>query len=71
MADDAITIGAPERLRWNRAESGGSRSFCSRCGGPMFFRPARWPGELHRARFIAPLDREPQMHGYYDSHVSG
>lgn len=72
MPAGAVTIGAPELLRWHTAESGGSRGSCSRCGSPMFFRSARWPGELHiaRALFTAPLDREPQMHGYYDSHVS-
>lgn len=40
-------------------------------GSPMFFRSGRWSGELHiaRALFATPLDREPQAHAYYDSHV--
>ena len=46
--------------------------FCGDCGSPMFFQGARWPGELHvaRALFTGPLDREPQMHAYHDSHVT-
>jgi hypothetical protein len=37
----------------------------------MFFKGAPWPGELHiaRALFIDPIDREPQVHAYYDTHV--
>lgn len=35
------------------------------------FRSGDWPGELHiaRALFADPIDREPRMHGYYDTHV--
>jgi hypothetical protein len=37
----------------------------------MFFKAERWPGELHiaRALFVEPLDREPQGHAYYETHV--
>jgi hypothetical protein len=37
----------------------------------MFFKSERWPGELHiaRALFLEPLDREPQLHVYYETHV--
>lgn len=65
-------IDDPEaQLAWYMAETGASRGHCGRCGSPMFFRSDRWPGELHiaRALFTGPLDREPQMHGYYDTHV--
>jgi hypothetical protein len=59
-------------LRWNQSSPGASRGFCGECGSPMFFRGERWPGELHvaRALFTGPVDREPQMHAYYDTHVS-
>lgn len=59
-------------LRWHRSDLGGSGGFCGACGSPMFFRGARWPGEIHvaRALFTDPLDREPQLHAYYDTHVS-
>ncbi|MHB8667432.1 MAG: GFA family protein [Burkholderiales bacterium] len=58
-------------LRWHVAEAGGSRGFCGRCGSPMFFKSDRWPGELHvaRALFLEPIDREPQAHVYYETHV--
>jgi hypothetical protein len=37
----------------------------------MFFKAERWPGELHvaRALFLEPIDREPQAHAYYETHV--
>jgi len=58
-------------LRWHVAQEGGTRGFCGYCGSPMFFRSERWPGELHiaRALFLEPVDREPQSHAYYDTHV--
>lgn len=58
-------------LRWYEAAEGGSRGFCSRCGSPMFFKAPPWPGELHiaRALFTDPVDREPQVHAHYDTHV--
>lgn len=58
-------------LRWFRAVNG-QRGFCAECGSSLFFRGSSWPGELHLARalFTDPLDREPQMHAYYDTHVS-
>lgn len=58
-------------LRWHQSQLGGSRGFCGACGSPMLFQGARWPGEVHvaRALFTDPLDREPQLHAYYDTHV--
>jgi hypothetical protein len=58
-------------LRWYDAGTGASRGFCSSCGSPMFFKSPQWAGELHiaRALFTEPLDREPKIHGYYDTHV--
>ncbi len=37
----------------------------------MFFKGERWPGELHiaRALFLEPIDREPQAHVYFETHV--
>ncbi|MBI5279546.1 MAG: GFA family protein [Burkholderiales bacterium] len=58
-------------LRWYDSGTGASRGFCGSCGSPMFFKSPQWAGELHiaRALFTEPVDREPQMHGYYDTHV--
>ena len=62
---------AEASLRWHVAQEGGTRGFCGRCGSPMFFKAERWPGELHiaRALFNDPLDRLPQAHVYYETHV--
>lgn len=58
-------------LRWYESSPGAERGFCSRCGSMLFFRSERWPGELHivRACFGDPLDRAPQAHVFWDSHV--
>ena len=59
-------------LRWYSNPEGGERGFCSHCGSPLFFRAAAWPGELHvaRAAFIDELAQQPQVHGYYNTHVA-
>lgn len=62
---------AQQRLRWFESSPGAERGFCSRCGSSLLFRSQRWPGELHitRASFTGPVDREPQVHVYFDSHA--
>lgn len=72
LEDSRVGIDDPAHLlHWYEAPEGGSRGFCSRCGSPMFFKAAAWPGELHvaRALFTDPVDREPQAHAYFDTHV--
>jgi hypothetical protein len=48
-----------------------ARSFCSRCGSPLFFQSSRWPGEIHVT--LASLDSaaglEPAVHAYWNSRV--
>ncbi len=73
MDETAVRIDDPQdALRWHESALGGRRGFCGRCGSPMLFKGAPWPGELHiaRALFTDPVDREPQAHAYYDTHVS-
>ena len=62
---------AESALRWYRSSANAERGFCSRCGSTLFFRSERWPGEVHiaRANFGSELDREPQVHSFYDTHV--
>jgi hypothetical protein len=70
--DKQVTVEDPgHALRWYVAETGASRGFCGTCGSPLFFKSDRWPGEIHitRALFSAPLDREPQAHVFYETHV--
>lgn len=59
-------------LRWYESTPGAERGFCSHCGSTLFFRSQRWAGELHivRANFHDDLDREPQAHVFYDTHVA-
>jgi hypothetical protein len=70
-AERAVITDPDRLLHWYGSPPGGERAFCSRCGSPMFFRSGTWAGELHiaRALFTDPLDREPQVHAYYDTHV--
>lgn len=70
--ESAVTLGDPEALlRGFVAPEGGTRSFCSRCGSPMFFQSPNWPGELHvaRALFLDPPGVDPQAHVYDDTRV--
>jgi len=64
-------LDSDELLRWYASSSEADRGFCSHCGSSLFFRSVKWPGELHiaRANFVDPIDRQPQVHGYYDTHV--
>lgn len=60
-----------DRLRWYESSAGAQRGFCSRCGSTLFFRSERWRGELHAtlANFDGPVDRLPQAHVFWDTHV--
>ena len=70
-ADGVDVRDADARLSWYRAEGGGERGFCSVCGSTLFFRSPNWPGELHLvlANIDGPVDRVPQAHVYWDTHV--
>ncbi|MBL8287327.1 MAG: GFA family protein [Rubrivivax sp.] len=56
---------------WYESSPGARRAHCPRCGTPMLFESARWPGEVHVARALieAPLDKEPGAHVFYETHV--
>lgn len=73
MAENKVQIDdAQLQLRWYQSSPEAQRAFCACCGSPLFFRSAQWPGEIHvaRASIAGELDRLPQMHGYYDTHVA-
>jgi hypothetical protein len=59
------------RLTWYASSTGAERGFCGQCGSTLFFRSVRWPGELHAtlANFDGPVDRQPQAHVFWDTHV--
>jgi hypothetical protein len=57
---------------WYESSPGARRAFCPHCGSPMFFQSTRWPGEMHVARALieGTMDREPEAHVFYESHVA-
>ncbi|MGB0495278.1 MAG: GFA family protein [Kangiellaceae bacterium] len=59
-------------LCWYQSSHDSERGHCSKCGSNLFFRSAKWENEIHitRTSFLTPIDREPQVHSYYDTHVS-
>ena len=72
MEETRCRIDDPDgRLRWYDSSPGAQRGFCSNCGSSLFFRSQRWPGELHivLANLLDPVDRAPQAHVFWDSHV--
>ena len=52
-----------------QSSAAATRSFCSRCGSPLFFQSSHWPGEIHVT--LASLDSaaglEPEAHAYWSS----
>ena len=74
-------IGVPEEqfsftagkqaVRWYASSTEAERGFCRECGSTLFFRSERWPGEIHvvRAAVDGPIDRQPEGHVFYGSHV--
>ncbi len=70
FSEDAFSLTAGDDLisRY-RSSAAAARSFCSRCGTPLFFQSDRWPGEIHVT--LATLDSaeglEPQAHAYWAS----
>jgi hypothetical protein len=60
-----------EVLQRFQSSPAAARSFCGRCGTPLFFQSSRWPGEIHVT--LASLDDssglEPQAHAYWSSHA--
>jgi len=72
VADPQARIDDPQGvLRWHASSPGAERGFCGTCGSTMFFRSARWPGEIHitLAHVAGPVDRQPQAHVFWDTHV--
>jgi hypothetical protein len=57
-------------LAWYSATENAFRGFCKTCGSTLFFKSARWPGELHITvvNIHESLDRSPQMHVHWDTH---
>jgi hypothetical protein len=72
LDEDRCEIDDPHsQLTWYLSSDLGQRGFCSHCGSTLFFRSQRWAGELHvtLANFTGPVDRAPQAHVFWDTHV--
>jgi len=73
FATEALQLadGAEPMLQWHRSSPEAERGFCKQCGSSLFFRSENWPGEVHvaRANLEGELDRMPQAHVFYDTHV--
>jgi hypothetical protein len=58
-----------EALARYQSSAAATRSFCRRCGSPLFFQSSHWPGEIHVT--LASLDSaaglEPTAHAYWSS----
>ena len=56
-------------MRRYQSSAAATRSFCGRCGSPLFFESSRWPGEIHvtLASLDDPSGLEPQAHAYWRS----
>ena len=65
-----VVAGEPE-LRWYQSTAHSRRGFCARCGTTLFFASTLCPGEVHvtRASLAGGIDREPQLHCFFDQHV--
>ena len=71
-AEERFSIVTGRRaLRWYASSTEAERGFCSECGSTLFFRSEHWPGEIHvaLAALDEPIDREPEAHVFYESHV--
>jgi hypothetical protein len=62
---------ADEQLQWFVSSPGARRGFCKICGSSMLFESERWSGETHVALACLDdaIDRQPQAHAFYASHV--
>jgi hypothetical protein len=63
----SVTAGEDELARY-ATDTGATRSFCGRCGTPLFYEGPRWPGEVHvaRAAIDGEIDKLPRAHVYVD-----
>ncbi len=60
-----------QQLQWFESSNEAQRGFCKTCGSALFFKSSRWPDEIHvtLSNFQTPVDRAPQVHAFWDTHV--
>ena len=66
---DAVLEDPGKTLTWYSATENAYRGFCNQCGSTVFFKSARWPGELHITvvNIHQKFEQAPQAHVYWDS----
>jgi hypothetical protein len=71
VAEDNFRLTDESTLKWFESSENARRGFCSQCGSSVFFNSTQWPGEIHiaRAAIAGEIDRQPQVHVFWDSHV--
>jgi hypothetical protein len=70
---DAVRVeSGADSVQWYQSSEQSRRGFCRQCGSMMFFESTCAPGERHiaRAAFPGDIDREPELHTFYDRRVS-
>jgi hypothetical protein len=67
----SLVCGADTVVRYQSSEHG-SRSFCGRCGTSLFCENESYPDRVDIAlgTVDGPIDREPQLHMFFDSRAS-
>jgi len=62
-----ITAGESDLVRFQSSDHG-TRSFCGSCGSSLFFESTLDPEriDIPLANMDGPIDREPQLHSYFD-----
>jgi hypothetical protein len=67
----SVEAGEEDLVRYDSSPAAW-RQFCRKCGSTLTFAGDRWPGEIHvvAANLDGPLDRDPQVHVYFDRRVS-
>jgi hypothetical protein len=67
-------VGNAETLQTYASSAEARRSFCGRCGTPLFFESSRWPGEVHvTVASLAPevaATLQPQAHVHWADRVA-
>jgi hypothetical protein len=61
-----------DKLRWFSSSAPAQRGFCADCGSSFLFQSEKFPAEMHVSltNITGPIDRQPEGHVYYDSHVA-
>jgi len=70
-ADGFRVTAGESTLRWYHSSAPARRGFCGECGSSFLFCSEKWPDQVHvcLTNLQGPIDREPEGHVYYASHV--